>query len=76
MKSYTKAYEQYCCVLKRNIVLEETVFCNGTRTLQCTRFGECSQGGGCTNALIEPRLNTAVSRTDSDASAGELHRGY
>lgn len=60
MKNYLKTYEQYCCVLKRNIVLEETVFCNGTHTLHCTHFSECENSGGCKNILIEPRLNASA----------------
>lgn len=67
MKNYMKTYEQYCCVLKRNIVLEETVFCNGTHTLKCTHFSECKHSGGCRNVLIEPRLNIAVPRVNYDA---------
>lgn len=67
MKNYMKTYEQYCCVLKRNIVLEETVFSNGTRTVHCTHYNECRHNGGCKNVIIEPRLDVPASYSNCDA---------
>lgn len=56
MNKHKLTYEQYCCVLQRNIVLEETVFHNGTRAISCTHFAECRTAGGCRNAILNARI--------------------
>ncbi|MBQ7637573.1 MAG: hypothetical protein IJS90_01555 [Clostridia bacterium] len=52
MKKHSRSYEQYCWVLGKNIVFEETVFHNGTTALRCTHFYECSNNGGCKNRIL------------------------
>lgn len=53
MDQHSTSYEQYCWVKKRNVVLEETVFHNGTKTLRCTSLAECKKDGGCKNSVLE-----------------------
>ena len=52
MKKHSRAYEQYCWVLGKNIVFEETVYHNGTNAVRCTHFKECKADGGCKNAIL------------------------
>lgn len=52
----SKAYEQYCWVLEKNIVFEETVFHDGARELRCTHFAECRECGGCRNGSLQKIL--------------------
>lgn len=52
MKKHSRTYEQYCWVLKKNIVFEETVFHNGTSALSCTHYYECKDNGGCKNEIL------------------------
>ena len=47
MKNHTRAYEQYCWVRGKNVVMEETVFHNGTKAHACKSFAECQRQGGC-----------------------------
>ena len=52
MKKHSRAYEQYCWVLQKNIVFEETTFHNGTSALRCTHLSECDRSGGCRNGIL------------------------
>ena len=52
MKKHARTYEQYCWVMEKNIVFEETTFHNGTQTVRCSRFGDCSANGGCRNRSL------------------------
>ena len=52
MRSHSRAYEQYCWVLQRNIVFEETTYHNGTSAVCCTHLPECKRTGGCKNAIL------------------------
>lgn len=52
MKKHSRAYEQYCWILKKNIVFEETVFHNGTYKLSCMHLNECKNCGGCKNPIL------------------------
>ncbi|MBQ3086240.1 MAG: hypothetical protein IKM24_10200 [Clostridia bacterium] len=63
MKKHFKSYEQYCCVLEKNIVMEETVYHNGTKSVICTTLPYCNKNGGCKNAVLR-RLWEAVGVID------------
>lgn len=60
MNKHSRAFEQYCWVKKKNVVLEETVFHNGTRTLRCTSISECDREGGCRNNTLEHLWNKSL----------------
>ena len=53
MKKHSRTYEQYCWVLEKNIVFEETTFHNGTQEIRCTHDKDC---GGCKNKNLLPVL--------------------
>ena len=64
MNSHSKAFEQYCCILKKNIiVIEETTLNNGKRKLICTMKPHCVE---CKNKILrcyfeqEKSSNTAI----------------
>ena len=52
MKQHSTTYEQYCWVKQKNVVLEETVFHNGTKRVRCTSFADCNGSGGCRNNAL------------------------
>lgn len=52
MSQHSRTYEQFCWVLQKNIVFEETNYHNGTYRICCTHLGECSRHGGCRNAIL------------------------
>ena len=52
MKKHSHVYEQYCWVLQKNIVFEETTFHNGTSAVRCTHLSECKRSGGCKNEIL------------------------
>ena len=51
MKKHSRTYEQYCWVMEKNIVFEETTFHNGTREIRCSRLKDC---GSCKNRCLLP----------------------
>lgn len=59
LKKHYRSYEQYCCVLEKNIVMQETVYHNGTKSIVCTNLPHCDKIGGCKNAVLR-RLWEAV----------------
>lgn len=65
MKSHSKSYEQYCCIVKKNVVVEETTFHNGEKTFICTMEPQCC---GCKNKILKNRFETAevVKKSVSD----------
>lgn len=52
LKKHSKSYEQYCCILEKNIVMEETVYHNGTKSIVCTCLTQCNRDGGCRNVVL------------------------
>ena len=52
MQQHSMTYEQYCWVKQKNIVLEETVFHNGTKKVRCTSYQDCTGDGGCRNNAL------------------------
>lgn len=53
MKSHSRAYEQYCCVMEKNVVIEETAFHDGSRKFICTMQPKCME---CKNKILRCRL--------------------
>lgn len=54
MKSHSKAYEQYCCIMKKNVVIEETTYHDGRRKFVCTMQPQCVE---CKNIILKYRLD-------------------
>lgn len=52
MRKSKIAYEQYCFVLGRNIVVEETLHEDGKREVLCTNHKHCLKDGGCKNQIF------------------------
>ena len=52
MKNHKRAYEQYCWVQGKNVVMEETVFHNGVKRHTCKNFENCNREGGCRNEAL------------------------
>ncbi|MBQ7961085.1 MAG: hypothetical protein IJ289_00680 [Clostridia bacterium] len=50
MKSHSRSYEQYCCVKKRNVVIEETAYHDGRKFIRCTLYPECIR---CKNKILK-----------------------
>ena len=60
MKKHFITYEQYCCVLNRNVVMEEAVYHNGKKRLACTNAAACDAVGGCKNAIIKKAIGEII----------------
>ncbi len=66
-KKHSIAYEQYCWVKQKNVVLEETVFHNGTKKVRCTSFSDCSGSGGCKNTALSDMWGKSIAFCSPDA---------
>ncbi len=64
MKKHSRTYEQYCWVMEKNIVFEETTFHNGTQVVRCSRFGDCTKNGGCKNRSLLPVFDSKNAGND------------
>ncbi len=64
MEQHETTYEQYCWVMRRNIVLEETTFHNGTRKVSCMQAHLCRENGGCRNVNLLPLFRGARKSID------------
>lgn len=53
MNSHSKAFEQYCCIMKKNVVIEETTYHDGRRKLVCTMHPQCIE---CKNKILKCRF--------------------
>lgn len=53
MNSHSKAFEQYCCIMKKNVVIEETTYHDGRRILKCTMHPQCVE---CKNKILKIRF--------------------
>ena len=56
MDRHCRVYEQFCWVLDKNVVFEQTVYHNGTNETRCVYFSECRARGGCRNRQLRGRL--------------------
>lgn len=59
MKTLYKSYEQYCCVLERNVVMEETTYHGGDIKIFCTNYPQCFTCGGCKNTILNDKIEKA-----------------
>ena len=66
MDEHKMTYEQYCCVLKQNIVFEETVFHNGTHEIDCMHYSECKNSGGCKNPILCQRIKKNIALRNAE----------
>lgn len=57
MNSHSFSYEQYCHIVSKNIIIEETTFHNGTKKLKCLNYHNCEKCGGCQNRFVKRRLD-------------------
>lgn len=48
-----KTYEQYCVFLKKNIIIEEVLYKNGNKQLNCVNSDSCKENGKCQNSLVK-----------------------
>jgi hypothetical protein len=60
LKVLSKSYEQYCCVLERNVVMEEATYHNGGIKLFCTNYPQCFTCGGCKNIILNDKIEKAA----------------
>ncbi|MBQ6164125.1 MAG: hypothetical protein IJK23_06600 [Clostridia bacterium] len=56
MKSHTVTYEQFCSVMGRNVIFEETHYLNGKKTVHCANNVLCAMNGGCRNEILQDRV--------------------
>ena len=56
MESHSFTYEQYCTVIGKNIIMEETTFKDGRKKLRCLHRHGCSKNGGCQNKYVIARI--------------------
>ena len=67
MNKHCFTFEQYCNVIGRNIILEETTFHNGAKKIRCLNAHKCeTMNGGCLNNGYEdynPRVYDDILRT-------------
>ena len=54
MKSHSKAYEQYCCIKKKNVIIEETAYHDGRKKLRCILSPECIK---CKNIILKKQFD-------------------
>ena len=64
MKKHSFTFEQYCNIIGRNIILEETTFHNGCKKIRCLNAHKCeTMNGGCLNSIIKKRIENCVENT-------------
>lgn len=54
MMSHCKVFEQFCSVLQKNIIIEETAFYDGSKKCRCVMHPQCRY---CRNSIIKKRLD-------------------
>lgn len=52
MARHSRTYEQYCCVMEKNIMIEETRTPDGGYHLHCAHHVICALTGGCKNDIL------------------------
>ena len=67
LKQHSVSYEQYCWVKQINVVVEETIFHNGTKKIVCTSFAECGGSGGCKNSTLSEMWGKSIAFCGPDA---------
>ena len=47
------SYEQYCSIVGKNIILQETAYYNGSKKVRCLNHNKCKhEFGGCKNKFV------------------------
>ena len=59
--SHSYTFEQYCGVVGRNVIVEETTFFNGERQLRCLSRHICGSDV-CRNAFLRKRFEKTVEK--------------
>ena len=53
MDKHAFSYEQYCSIVKKNIIIQETSYYNGRKKIRCLNHLKCkNEFGGCQNKFI------------------------
>lgn len=61
MNKHCFTFEQYCNIIGRNIILEETTFHNGSKKIRCLNAHKCeTMNGGCLNTIIKKRIENHI----------------
>ncbi len=61
MNKHSFTFEQYCNIVDKNIILEETTYHNGSKRIKCLNIHKCNQlNGGCRNTYVIRRMENAV----------------
>lgn len=61
MNKHAFTFEQYCTIVGKNIILEETTYHNGSKKIRCLNHHKCKAiNGGCRNDYIKRRIEKAV----------------
>ncbi len=64
MNKHSFTFEQYCNIIGRNIILEETTYHNGARKIRCLNEHKCeNMNGGCLNLFVKKRIEKAVEKS-------------
>lgn len=54
-------YEQYCSVVEKNIILQETSYYNGKKKIRCLNHLKCKhEFGGCKNKFVIAKQEKAA----------------
>lgn len=54
-------YEQYCSVVDKNIILQETSYYNGKKKIKCLNHLKCKhEFGGCKNKFVIAKQEKAA----------------
>lgn len=61
MKKTSTTYEQYCCVMEKNVIMEETAHGDGGKKVRCINHVFCAMNGGCKNKILKNALNKDLS---------------
>lgn len=56
MDRHLITYEQYCWVKNKNVVFQETVFHDGSKSTSCLFYPECAECGGCKNTTLKRKI--------------------
>lgn len=58
MDRHSFTYEQYCCVVDKNIIIQEQNFTNGKKKVRCLHYHKynCDKAGGCRNKYVKNRI--------------------
>ncbi|MBO5463444.1 MAG: hypothetical protein J6A49_09040 [Clostridia bacterium] len=67
MDKHAFTFEQYCNIVGKNIILEETTYHNGNKKIRCLNLHKCRiTNGGCSNPYIIRRIEKAVEKSKEE----------